>query len=93
MFKKKIEEYPAKLYTPEYRHKDVTKYMMRPLHEFTRREILAIKDLLQSPEEYEELKEKHPVMKEDEEFFKKLEPEYEKFEKERKDYYQSKFDK
>lgn len=38
---------------------------MRPMDRLTRREVKALKDILENPEDFEKLKEKHPIMEEE----------------------------
>lgn len=61
----------------QWRDKDVTPYILRPINRLTRRELKAVKDLIENPEDFEKLKEKHSVMKEDEVRFNKFDSQYE----------------
>ena len=50
----------------EWRYKDNTVYMLRSINRLTRRELRAVKDLIENPDDFERLRLKHPIIEEDE---------------------------
>lgn len=69
VFRKKPIKYQKAVYSEEWKDKDTTKYLLRPVKEYTRREMKAIQDMIRFPDDYEELKTLHPVMDESKEEF------------------------
>lgn len=53
----------------EWRYKDTSIYMLRPMNKLTRREVKALRDIIENPENIEDLKNKHPIIEETERRF------------------------
>jgi hypothetical protein len=43
--------------------------MLRPLSKLTRRELKAVKELIENPDDYDKIREKHPIILETEKRF------------------------
>lgn len=72
VFKKAPMKYQMPVMNPEWRHRDTTRMFLRPLNEWTRREMAAIRELIAFPDNQEDTFKKHAIIQEDLEALKYL---------------------
>lgn len=44
-------------------------FILRPMNWLTRRELKAVKDLIENPDDFDKVKSRHPIMEETERWF------------------------